>query len=644
MQYGFIRVAAGSPRLTVADVEANAAAIREMILRADREGVNLLALPELCLTGYTCGDLFYSETLLSAAQNALIAIAAATKGLFPVAVIGLPLRVNGKLYNCAAAVHNGRILGVVPKKYLPNYGEFYEMRQFTPADDPTRPNALKLGDQEVPFSDRLLFECAEKPEFTFGIEICEDLWTPDPPSRQLCQAGATVIVNPSASDEVIGKRDYRRLLVSSTSARLLCGYVYSSADSGESTQDMVFAQHKMIAESGAILAENPPFGDSDLIMTELDVDRLMIERHRTTSYSPIDAFSGGYARVSFSQPIRETLLTRAYPRFPFVPASDQKLAERAEEILHIQSWGLKKRVEHTHAKSLVIGVSGGLDSALALLVAVRTMDLLHRDRKDILAVSMPCFGTTSRTRSNAELLAEELGVSFREVDISASVRRHFADLGHNEGVHDVTYENGQARERTQLLMDFANKFGGMVVGTGDLSELALGWATYNGDHMSMYGVNASVPKTLVRYIVRYEASRIGGRAGEALTDILATPVSPELLPATDEGEIQQRTEDLVGPYELHDFFLYYSQRFGFSPRKIYYLARRAFAGAYSGETILKWLRTFFRRFFAQQFKRSCLPDGPKVGSVTLSPRGDWRMPSDASVNLWLKEIDTLEGK
>ena len=373
MQYGFIKTAAGSPRLTVADTEANAAAIREMILRADRESVNLLALPELCLTGYTCGDLFYSETLLGAARNALIAIAAATKNLFPVAVIGLPLRVNGKLYNCAAAVHDGRILGVVPKKYLPNYGEFYEMRQFTPAKDPTRPSVLRLGDQEVPFSDRLLFECAEKPEFTFGIEICEDLWTPDPPSRQLCQAGATVIVNPSASDEVIGKMDYRRLLVSSTSARLLCGYVYSSADSGESTQDMVFAQHKMIAESGAILAENPPFGDSDLIMTELDVDRLMIERHRTTSYSPIDAFSGGYARVSFSQSMRETPLTRAYPRFPFVPASDRKLAERAEEILHIQSWGLKKRVEHAHAKSLVVGVSGGLDSALALLVAVRTL-------------------------------------------------------------------------------------------------------------------------------------------------------------------------------------------------------------------------------------------------------------------------------
>ena len=641
MQYGFIKVAAGSPRLTVADVDANAASIREMIFRANAGGSNLLVLPELCLTGYTCGDLFYSETLLNAAKNALIELTESTKGLLSAVVIGLPLRVRGKLYNCAAVLQGGRILGMIPKTYLPNYGEFYELRQFTPASDPTRPNQLFIGGQTVPFSEKLLFECAEKPEFTFSVEICEDLWTPDPPSRRLCQAGATVIANPSASDEVIGKRDYRRLLVSSTSARLLCGYVYSSADSGESTQDMVFAQHKMIAESGAILSENPPFGESDLIFSELDVDRLMIERHRTTSYSPIGEAPEAFTRISFSQPLRETILTREYPRFPFVPASDQKLAERAEEILHIQSFGLKKRVEHTRAKSLVIGVSGGLDSALALLVAVRTMDLLNRDRKDILAVSMPCFGTTNRTRSNAELLAAELGVSFREVNISESVRRHFADLDHDESVHDVTYENGQARERTQLLMDLANKFSGMVVGTGDLSELALGWATYNGDHMSMYGVNAGVPKTLVRYIVRYEASCIGGKVGEILTDILATPVSPELLPATDEGEIQQRTEDLVGPYELHDFFLYYSQRFGFSPKKIFHLAKRSFAGVYSEEIILKWLRTFFRRFFAQQFKRSCLPDGPKVGSVTLSPRGDWRMPSDASANLWLKEIDAL---
>lgn len=634
MQYGFIKVAAGSPRLTVADVDANAASIREMIFRANAGGSNLLVLPELCLTGYTCGDLFYSETLLNAAKNALIELTESTKGLLSAVVIGLPLRVRGKLYNCAAVLQGGRILGMIPKTYLPNYGEFYELRQFTPASDPTRSNQLFIGGQTVPFSEKLLFECAEKPEFTFSVEICEDLWTPDPPSRRLCQAGATVIANPSASDEVIGKREYRRLLVSSTSARLLCGYVYSSADSGESTQDMVFAQHKMIAESGAILSENPPFGESDLIFSELDVDRLMIERHRTTSYSPIGEAPEAFTRISFSQPLRETILTREYPRFPFVPASDQKLAERAEEILHIQSFGLKKRVEHTRAKSLVIGVSGGLDSALALLVTVRTMDLLNRDRKDILAVSMPCFGTTNRTRSNAELLAEELGVSFREVNISESVRRHFADLDHDESVHDVTYENGQARERTQLLMDLANKFSGMVVGTGDLSELALGWATYNGDHMSMYGVNASVPKTLVRHLVRHEAQRTSNQAlRKVLYDILDTPVSPELLPP-EEGKISQKTEDLVGPYELHDFFLYYCIRWGFEPEKTLYLAKHAFDGLYDEETIRGWLKVFYRRFFTQQFKRSCLPDGPKIGSVTLSPRGDWRMPSDAVSTLW----------
>ncbi len=641
MQYGFVKVAAGVPELVVADVWKNAEHIRDMIARADREGVNLLTLPELCLTGYTCGDLFYSKTLLDAAQEALLSLADFTAGLFPAVVVGVPLSVRGKLYNCAAVIHNGRILGVVPKTFLPNYAEFYELRQFTSACDSMRPNTLLLGEETVPFSEKLLFECAQKPEFTFGVEICEDLWTPDPPSRRLCQAGATVIVNPSASDEVIGKRDYRKLLVSSTSARLLCGYVYTGAGFGESTQDMVFARPMLLAEGGTILAQNPPFGENDFVATEFDVERLLTERHRMTTYSSTNDSCESFVRVCFSQPMRETHLTREYPRFPFVPGDDRKLAERAEEILHIQSYGLRKRVEHTHAKTLVIGVSGGLDSALALLVAVRTMDLLHRDRKDILAVSMPCFGTTHRTRSNAELLAQQLGVSFREVDISASVRNHFADLNHDESVHDVTYENGQARERTQLLMDFANQQGGMVVGTGDLSELALGWATYNGDHMSMYGVNAGVPKTLVRYIVRYEAMRIGGGIGQVLEDILATPVSPELLPATDEGEINQRTEDLVGPYELHDFFLYYSQRFGFTPKKIYYLAKKTFSGIYSEDVILKWLRTFFRRFFAQQFKRSCLPDGPKVGSVTLSPRGDWRMPSDACASLWMREIDAL---
>ena len=641
MKNGFIKVAAGSPRIAVADVEANAAQIRALIQRADAEAANLLVLPELCLTGYTCGDLFYSELLLEAARDALCSIADFTRGKAPLVVLGVPLMANGRLYNCAAVLHDGRILGVVPKSYLPNGSEFYEKRQFTSAACPTRPRTLTLNGEDVPFDARLIFQCAELPEFALGVELCEDLWSPDPPSRRLAQHGATVIANPSASDEVIGKREYRRMLVQSTSARLLAGYVYVNADSGESTQDMVFSRHNLICESGTILAENPPFGEDDLILTELDVQRLTTDRHRSSSFAPLEEPAEEFRTIRFHQPLRETVLTRVYPRTPFVPASDSQIAERAEEILRIQSCGLKKRVEHTRVKTIVVGVSGGLDSCLALLVMARTMDLLGCDRREIVAVSMPCFGTTRRTRSNAEKLCEQLGVTFREIDISASVRQHFADIGHDESMHDVTYENGQARERTQVLMNVANKLGGLVVGTGDLSELALGWATYNGDHMSMYGVNAGVPKTLVRYIVRYEADRSAPALADVLRDILDTPVSPELLPATSEGKIQQKTEDLVGPYELHDFFLYYTLRFGFRPAKIYRLARHAFGGEYSGEVILKWLRTFFRRFFTQQFKRSCLPDGPKVGTATLSPRGDWRMPSDACSTLWLKEIDAL---
>ena len=641
MKNGFIKVAAGSPRIAVADVEANAAQIRALIQRADAAAANLLVLPELCLTGYTCGDLFYSELLLEAARDALCSIADFTRGKAPLVVLGVPLMANGKLYNCAAVLHDGQILGVVPKSYLPNGSEFYEKRQFTSAACPTRPDLLHLNGEGAAFDARLIFQCEELPEFALGVELCEDLWSPDPPSRRLAQHGATVIANPSASDEVVGKREYRRMLVQSTSARLLAGYVYVNADSGESTQDMVFSRHNLICESGTILAENPPFGEDDLILTELDVQRLTTDRHRSSSFAPLEKSAEEFRKIFFHQSPRETALTRVYPRTPFVPASNSQIAERAEEILHIQSYGLKKRVEHTHVKTIVVGVSGGLDSCLALLVMARTMDLLGRDRREIVAVSMPCFGTTRRTRSNAEKLCEQLGVTFREIDVSASVRQHFADIGHDESVHDVTYENGQARERTQVLMNVANKLGGLVVGTGDLSELALGWATYNGDHMSMYGVNAGVPKTLVRYIVRYEADRSAPALADVLRDILDTPVSPELLPATSEGKIQQKTEDLVGPYELHDFFLYYTLRFGFRPAKIYRLARHAFGGEYSGEVILKWLRTFFRRFFTQQFKRSCLPDGPKVGTATLSPRGDWRMPSDACSTLWLKEIDAL---
>ena len=641
MQFGFVKVAAGFPRISVADVKDNTSRIRALIRRAEDAGANLLVLPELCLTGYTCGDLFYSEVLLSAARRALAELAAFTKGKRALVVLGLPWRANGKLYNCAAVLHDGKVLGLVPKTFLPNASEFYEQRQFASALCPSRPTAVELGGVRVPFDEKLLFRCAELPEFCVGVELCEDVWTPDPPSRQLCQSGATVIANASASDEVIGKKEYRRMLIQSTSARLICGYVYANASCGESTQDMVFSQHCMICENGATLAENPPFGADDLILSEIDVSRLTAERHKMTSYTSPDA-QRCVQEIEFSQPLRATPLTRRFPRTPFVPASDALIAERAEEILRIQSYGLKKRVEHTRVKSIVVGISGGLDSCLALLVMVRTMDLLERSRKDIIAVSMPCFGTTRRTRSNAELLCEQLGVTFREIDITAAVRQHFADIGHDEAVRDVTYENGQARERTKVLMNVANQAGGLVVGTGDLSELALGWATYNGDHMSMYGVNASIPKTLVRYIVRYEASRSSGALAAVLQDILDTPVSPELLPADAQGEIQQRTEDLVGPYELHDFFLYYLLRFGFSPKKIYRLAQYAFAGSYADEVILKWLRTFIWRFFAQQFKRSCLPDGPKVGSATLSPRGDWRMPSDACATLWLEEMDALQ--
>ena len=488
-----------------------------------------------------------------------------------------------------------------------------------------------------PFGTDLLFACAELPDYTFGVELCEDLWVPCPPSTRLTAGGAAIIANLSASDEVIGKADYRRMLVSATSARLACGYIYCSASPTESTQDMVFSRHHLIAENGTILAENEPFADAELTITEIDVQRLMHERHRTTSYDAVP----GLRQIVFHQPLRRTQLTRPIAPNPFVPPYDDQLRARAEAILRIQSQGLKKRIEHTHAKTVVLGISGGLDSTLALLVCVRAFDLCGRSRKQIQCVTMPCFGTTKRTKSNAVKLCEELGVSVQEVNITAAVRQHFADIGHDESVHDVTYENCQARERTQVLMDIANQSGGLVIGTGDLSELALGWATYNGDHMSMYAVNCSVPKTLVRYIVQYEAASSAPALQAVLLDILDTPVSPELLPADENGQIAQKTEDLVGPYELHDFFLYHTLRFGTRPRKLFRMAKYAYAGKYDDETIRHWLKTFCRRFFQQQFKRSCIPDGPKVGSVTLSPRGDWRMPSDASSHLWLSEAEAL---
>lgn len=633
MKDGFIKVAAASVPLTVADVKANGAAVREKIDLAENAGVNLLVLPELCLTGYTCGDLFGFEPLLRASGEELLALAAYTKGKYPVTVVGLPFMREGKLYNCAAVLYNGEILGLVPKSYLPNYGEFYEMRQFS--SGLSQSGSVSLSGREIPFGTDLVFRHEGVDSFAFGVEICEDLWVTTPPSERLARAGATLIANLSASDETVGKAAYRQSLVSSTSARLLCGYVYADAPYTESTQDMVFSSHQLIAENGTLLAEHRPFAPEDgLTVSEIDTGRLVAERHRNTSFSSLS----GLRSVFFAQPVKETALTRQVAPNPFVPSDEADLFARSEDILNMQSFGLRKRLEHTHAKSAVVGISGGLDSSLALLVAVRAFDLMQKPRRELIAVTMPGFGTTGRTYRNAVTLCRELGVSLKEISISDAVLQHFKDIGQDEKVHDVTYENSQARERTQILMDVANREGGLVIGTGDLSELALGWATYNGDHMSMYAVNASVPKTLVRYLVRHEARRLAGRVGEVLSDILDTPVSPELLPADGEGKIAQKTEDLVGPYELHDFFLYYLLRFGFSPKKIFRLARYAYGGAYADEVILKWLEIFFRRFFAQQFKRSCLPDGPKVGSVTLSPRGDWRMPSDASARLWLDEI------
>ncbi len=637
MKDGFIKVAAGTPDIKVADCEYNCAQLMELIDRAHAGGVRILVLPELCMTGYTCQDLFFQQALLDGALEALRKITEHSAGLDMLITVGCPLRFRGELYNCAAVIKDGRVLGVIPKKFLPNYNEFYEKRHFTPA--PEGEFDMELFGEKVPFGLGLLFECNELPELVFAAEICEDLWAAEPPSISLALGGASVIANLSASNETIGKDAYRRELVSSQSARLLCGYVYASAGSGESTQDLVFSGHDIIAENGIVLAESRLYS-TGLTVTEIDVARLAEERRRNTSFT--GGVRQGMRRIPFSMGVKETVLTRTVRTTPFVPDTSAETDKRCEDILTMQAHGLEKRIRHTNAKTLVIGISGGLDSTLALLVCVEAMKLLGRPASDIVAVTMPCFGTTKRTRSNAERLCELLGTQLRVIDIAASVRQHFIDIGHDESVHNVVYENGQARERTKILMDLANAENGMVVGTGDLSELALGWATYNGDHISMYGVNASVPKTLVRHIVRYYAGTVGSaELRDVLMSIFDTPVSPELLPADENGNIAQITEDLVGPYELHDFFLYNGIRWGFPPKKVFRLAEYAFAGSYDQETILKWLRTFYRRFFSQQFKRSCLPDGVKVGSVTLSPRGDWRMPSDASSALWLKELDQL---
>ena len=636
MKHGFIKVAAVTPDIRVADVAYNQEQIIEKMKEAAKLGAKLIVFPELCVTGYTCSDLFEHEILLNAAKQALFEIAEETKEIDALVFVGAPLAVDGKLYNVATAMNQGKILGLTSKTFLPNYGEFYEMRQFTPG--PKTDREILVNGEKIPFGPNLLFQAKEMEELVVSAEICEDVWSPIPPSIQAAMEGATVIVNCSASDETIGKGRYRRELIQGQSARLIAGYIYANAGEGESTTDLVFGGHNIIAENGSILAESKRF-ENGIICTELDLHRLISERRRNTTFQLAEERI--LPRIAFSIQKEETGLTRTFPSRPFVPSSETERAYRCEEILTIQAMGLKKRLAHTHAGCAVVGISGGLDSTLALLVTARAFELLGLDKKQIIAVTMPCFGTTDRTYQNACKMTVKLGATLKEVPIADAVNIHFRDIDHDPENHDVTYENSQARERTQVLMDIANAHGGMVIGTGDMSELALGWATYNGDHMSMYGVNASVPKTLVRHLVKYAADVAEDKElSEVLYDVLDTPVSPELLPPKD-GEIAQKTEDLVGPYELHDFYLYYMLRFGYGPEKIYRLALQTFDGEYDAATIKKWLQTFCRRFFSQQFKRSCLPDGPKVGTVALSPRGDLRMPSDACATIWLKEAERL---
>ena len=640
MKDGFISVACGAPKLRLVDCDYNAEQTFLMMRAAEKAGVKVLVLPELGLTGYTCGDLFYQNSLLRGAEQALSTVLEATRNLEVVTAVGLPLRVKDRLYNCAAVIQKGQILGLVPKTHLPNYGEFYERRWFSPAPEEAEYVDL-CGQTSVAFAAGQIFVCQNIPGLTLGFEICEDLWSPDSPSVEMARSGAAIIGNLSASDEVLGKAAYRRQLAATQSAKLQCGYLYTSAGEGESTSDMVFGAHQLIAENGSILAERR--FDGGLLISEIDVQRLACERRRTQALTPEPGSRRRDYTIFFLQE-EKTKLTRYASPMPFVPQGKEDRDARCREILLIASLGLKQRLEHTGAKTAVVGLSGGLDSTLAVLITGLAMKMLDRPMTDIIAVTMPCFGTTDRTRNNAVILAEKLGTVLKTVDITASVRSHFRDIGQDMENHDVTYENAQARERTQVLMDIANQTGGLVIGTGDLSELALGWCTYNGDHMSMYAVNASIPKTLVRHLVAHLARDNAGKdeaLHDVLEDILDTPVSPELLPAV-QGQISQRTEDLVGPYELHDFFLYYMLRWGFSPAKIYRLALYALEKKYSRDVILKWLKVFYRRFFSQQFKRSCLPDGPKVGSVAMSPRGDWRMPSDASWAVWKAELETLE--
>lgn len=639
MKHGFIRTAALTPKIQVADTRANGEETIRLAKEAADHGAKILVFPELGITGYTCSDLFLQELLLKAAREELFHIAKETAALDAILFVGLPWEKDGKLYNVAAALSHGKLLGMVPKLNMPNYGEFYERRHFTPGNAEVEDIWIAEAEDYVPFGRNLLFTCKELPGLCIAAEICEDVWVPNPPSIVHALAGATVIVNCSASDETTGKNLYRESLISGQSARLVCGYIYANAGEGESSQDLVFGGHNIIAENGTILAESERF-TNETIYAELDIARLVGERRRMTTFRTDT--SRPYSEVDFHLKKEETKLSRFVDPAPFVPGSDSDRQRRCEEIFAIQYMGLKKRLEHTRCRTAVVGISGGLDSTLALLVTVKAFDSLKLPRSGILGVTMPCFGTTDRTYRNACEMVRRLGATLKEVDIREAVGIHFRDIGHDPALQDVTYENSQARERTQVLMNLANQAGGMVIGTGDMSELALGWATYNGDHMSMYGVNAGVPKTLVRHLVRYYADTCGEeKLSAVLQDVLDTPVSPELLPPKD-GEIAQKTEDLVGPYELHDFYLYYILRFGFEPKKIYRLAEKAFRDVYDRETILKWLKTFYRRFFAQQFKRSCLPDGPKVGSVAVSPRGDLRMPSDACARLWLEQLDALK--
>ena len=637
MKDGFIKVAAASPSLKVADCIYNGEQILEDIKKAEDQGVKLLVFPELCISGYTCGDLFLQNTLLVACEQELAKLLKQTENMDIMFVVGMPFAFRNELYNVAVFCKNGEPLAMVPKTYIPNYQEFYEARHFAPGPRNVV-YTVKVAGFETSFGCNILLCCENVKGLRIAAEICEDLWVPDSPSVRHALHGATVICNPSASDEIATKPSYRKNLVTMQSAKLMAGYIYADVGNDESTQDLVYSGHSLIAENGMVLGEAKQFSH-DLLIGEIDVEKLVAERRRSNTYKNLVGTQEEelYDEVTFSFHIEETSLTRIVSKTPFVPADEWKKKQRCEEILTLQAMGLRKRLAHTGCKTTVIGLSGGLDSTLALLVTVKAYDLLGMDHKDILAVTMPGFGTTDRTYQNALKLAKSLGTTLKEISIVDAVRQHFEDIGQEESVHDITYENGQARERTQILMDLANKCNGMVIGTGDMSEMALGWATYNGDHMSMYAVNVSIPKTLVRYLVSYYADETDEKTAAVLRDVLDTPVSPELLPP-ENGEIAQKTEDIVGPYELHDFFLYYMLRFSFSPAKIFRLCKYAFGDEYDKETILKWMEIFYKRFFSQQFKRSCVPDGPKVGTVSLSPRGDLRMPSDACVTLWLQEI------